>query len=374
LAGLFDRSEEHALLYDALRRFVREHSDLEKRNRRLHATPPARTALWPQLAELGALGAAITEARGGFGGTGRDIGVVQDSLAPGLLVEPVLAAAMAARLIGHAALDQAAELEENIISGQRICVIAHAEGFDPFDPPNATAEPGAEGFTLHGTKPCVRHADIATDLLITARSPAGETMVFVVPATSPGLSITPTRLIDAAGAADIAMRNVQLHSGARLRLATQTQAALTDALECGLAGLCAETASLTQVANLATTEYLNTRMQFGTKLAQFQALQHRAADMAIAHEEATAMAEIALSALNEPPSDARSRTILAASLACDSAGRRVAHESIQMFGGMGVSDELIVSHYARRLAAIRSQIGTNDARAARLTALEMDLP
>jgi alkylation response protein AidB-like acyl-CoA dehydrogenase len=373
LAGLFDRSEEHALLHDVLRRFVREHGDLEKRQQRLRATKPAHMELWGQLAALGALGAAVREDRGGFGGTGRDIGVVQDALAPGLFVEPVLAAAMAAGLLAHAAPGMAAQLEDNIISGQRIYVIAHGEGFDPFAPPAATAEASADGFILRGTKPCVRHADVATDFLITARGAGQETMVFLVPATAPGLCITPTRLIDASGAADMAMDAVRLAAGARLPLGDDAQGAVVDALECGLAGLCAEAASLARAASLATFEYLNTRVQFGTKLAQFQALQHRAADMAIACEEAAAMADSALSALSEPLSAARSRAILAASLACDRAGRRVAHDSIQMFGGMGVSDELVVSHYARRLAAIRAQIGTMDARAARLTALEMDV-
>ncbi len=362
------------MLYDVLRRFVREHGHLEKRHQRLHATPPARTALWQELASLGALGAAIREERGGFGGTGRDIGVVQDALAPGLFVEPVLAAAMAARLLAHAAPDRAAALEENIISGRRIYVIAHAEGFDPFAPPATAAEASAEGFALCGSKPCVRHADVATDFLVTARSPGQESMVFLVPASAPGLRVTPTRLIDASGAADVVLDGVKVERGAHLRIGGDSQGAVVDALEWGLAGLCAEAASLMQAACLATYEYMNTRAQFGTRLAQFQALQHRAADMAIACEEAAAMAETAMAAVSEPASAARSRTILAASLACDRAGRRIAHESIQMFGGMGVSDELIVSHFARRLAAIRTQIGTGDSRAVRLTTLEMDAP
>lgn len=368
MESLFGRTEEHSLLHDVLRRFAREHSDLERRNLRLHGQPPDRMALWPALAELGALGAGVAEAHGGFGGAMREVAVVQDALAPGLLVEPVLASTIAARLLSHLATpgDRLAPL----VSGEQVVILAHAENFDPFVPPGATAVLVGGVYQLSGKKPCVRHADVATAFLVSACLPDGEVAVFMVKANTLGLSLTPTRLIDAAGAGDIMLSEVAVPAAARLDFACDAMSAIIDALEWGLGGLCAEAAALTQTANCATYDYLNMREQFGTKLATFQALQHRAADMAIAQEEAAAMADMVIDALQQPASAERSRAVLAASVACDAAGRRAAHESVQMFGGMGVSDELAVSHYARRLAAIRAQIGTTDARAARLTALE----
>ena len=373
MAGLFGRSDEHGILHDTLRRFVRDHAELEKRQRRQRAHPPDRMALWQGLAELGALSAAVGEELGGFGGTSRDIAVVQDALAPALAVEPVLAAAISARLISHLDAEPAAKLSAALMSGERIPVLAHAEGFDPFAPPLATATPTSGLYRLRGQKPCVRHADVATELLISAVLPDGTIAVFIAPAHAPGASLTPLRLIDGAGAADLVVDDLMLDEAARLPFGDRAFASLIDALEWGLAGLCAETAALIATANTETRAYLNQREQFGTRLAQFQALAHRVADMAIAQEEATAMAETALIALQEPASAARSRIVLAASLACDAAGMRVGHEAIQMFGGMGVSDELAISHYGRRFAAIRAQIGTTDTRAARLTELEADL-
>ncbi len=360
------------MLHDVLRRFTRENSDLERRNLRLHGPAPARMALWPALAELGAFGAGVAEAQGGFGGSMRDVAVVQDALAEGLLVEPVLATAMAARLMSQLATPNGELMA--LLGGETMFVLAHAEGFDPFAPPRATAVRDGSVYRLSGAKPCVRHADVATVFLLSACLPGGEVAVFLVAADAPGLSATPARLIDAAGAADLLLADVVVPLAARMAFATDGMGAIIDALEWGLGGLCAEAAALTQIANRATYDYLNLREQFGTRLAEFQALRHRAADMAIAQEEATAMAEVAIEALQQPPSADRSCAVLAASLACDAAGRRVAHESVQMFGGMGVSDELAVSHYARRLAAIRAQIGTTDARAARLTALAAALP
>ena len=374
MAGLFARSEEHAILHDTLRRFMRDHSDLEKRHRRLHAQPPDRLGLWQDFAELGALGAAVREELGGFGGTIRDVAVVQDALAPSLAVEPVLAVAMSARLISHLEPEAAAALSECLVSGERLVVLAHGEGFDPFSKPSATATLTDGLYRLRAQKPCVRHADVATDLLITAILPDGMVAAFITPVDAPGLSLTPMRLIDGAGAADVYADDLVLEPTARLSFSDDRASEfIIDALEWGLAGLCAETASLIETANVETRSYLNTREQFGIRLSQFQALQHRVADMAIAQEEAAAMAEMAVIALQAVPSAQRSRSVLAASIACDVAGRRVGHEAIQMFGGMGVSDELAISHYGRRFAAIRAQIGTTDARAARLTDLEADL-
>jgi alkylation response protein AidB-like acyl-CoA dehydrogenase len=371
MGGLFGRTEEHAMLHDMLRRFVRENSDLEHRNLRLHGPAPARMALWPGLVALGAFAAGVAEAHGGVGGSIRDVAVVQDALAEGLIVEPVLATAMAARLLSNLAAPDA--LLAALLGGEKLFVLAHAEGFDPFAPPLATAVPAGGGYRLNGWKPCVRHADVATTFLLSACLPDGEVAVFLVEADTPGLSATKARLIDAAGAADLLLSDAAVPLAARLELAADPMGIITDALEWGLGALCAEAAALTQIANQATYDYLNLREQFGVRLAQFQALQHRVADMAIAQEEATAMAEAAIDALQRQPSADRSCAVLAASLACDAASRRVAHESVQMFGGMGVSDELAVSHYARRFAAIRAQIGTTDARAARLTALEAAL-
>ncbi|KXU33810.1 hypothetical protein A0J57_03990 [Sphingobium sp. 22B] len=360
------------MMQETLVRFVTAESGLEDRARRLHGPAPDRLALWAHLLELGTVAALLPEAHGGFGGTPADMAVVQAALAEGLLVEPVLACAVvAARLLQAAEGEQAAALLAGIASGDAIAILAHAEGFDAFAAPILAAEPdGAGGYVLSGVKPAVRHADVASHLLLSARL-GDETALFVLPSAAEGLELASTRAIDAAGAADVILHSVRLGPEARLAFVGDALDAINDALLWGLAGLAVETAAIAAAANRETFAYLNVREQFDTKLANFQALQHKAADMAIAGEEAAAMAAHAIAVLGSGQDMAeRSRCVLAASLACDAAGRTVGHGAVQLFGGMGVSDETIVSHHARRLAAIRAQIGTCEARAARLSTLE----
>jgi alkylation response protein AidB-like acyl-CoA dehydrogenase len=232
----------------------------------------------------------------------------------------------------------------------------------------------ATGYLLDGVKPAVRGADAARDLLVSARLEDNSTAVFLIDPEQRGVRREPLRLIDAGGAADLSFENLALSAGALLSFADGADAAIAIALEWTLAALCAETAALVGAANAATFAYLNVRQQFGQALAKFHALQHRAADMFIAQTEAEALASDALRALAEAPSDARSRRILLASLGCDAAGRLVGHEAIQLHGGMGVSDELIISHYGRRLAAIRNQVASADARQAQILALRGRTP
>lgn len=364
----FGQTDEHAMLADMLRRFLAAENDFEARSQRLGASAPNRLGLWPSLSELGVLAALVPEDVGGFGGTPADMAVVQLALADALLVEPVLTSGVICGRLLQAAGPEAATVREASLTGEAIVSLAFGEGFDPFAPPRTTATALADGYRIEGLKPAVRHADVATHLLIGAQL-NGAPALFLLARDTPGLLASNIRLIDGAGAADIRLDGFTAPLASRLDV-PDIAAAVTDALEWGLVGLSVETAALVAAANAATFDYLNTRKQFGVALSSFQALQHKAADMAIAAEEAAAMASLAVDSLGEPAEASRSAAILRASLACDVAGRTVAHAAVQLFGGMGVSDELLVSHYARRLAAIRTQIGSMDARAARLSDIE----
>jgi alkylation response protein AidB-like acyl-CoA dehydrogenase len=371
MSFILHRSEEQRLLSETLGRLGREVNEFEARRRRLRQDPPDRMALWPRLADLGAFGLAFEEARGGFGGTPTDIAVLVDALAPCLPVEPIVAALVTAgRLLAQAGGERAASLIAATIEGNRMPVLAHTEGFDPFAPPRlVTARRAGDGYVLDGTKPAARSADVATDILISASLPDGGVGIFVVAADAAGLAHSPTRLIDGAGACDLTLKTVAATADDLLSL-DDPLAAVAVAHEWSMMALAVETASLARAANQATFGYLNVREQFGQKLARFQALQHKAADMAVAQAEAEAVASRAIWLLSETPSGERQRRLLHASLAADAAGRLVGHNAIQLHGGMGVSDELIISHYGRRMAAIRVQVATADARQARLLQLQ----
>jgi len=356
-------TEEQAMLHEMLSRFVMDRCAIETRATNLHANPPRRMALWAELCELGVPSALLPPDAGGFGGAPEDLAAVQYALAPGLLVEPLLVSVALCGRILHAA----GRSVEAVAEGEAVYALAHQEGFDPFNSPMLKAKLDGDCFVLDGLKPAVRHADVAGRLIVSAAGPDG-TLLLDVPTDLPGLTLTASRQVDAAGSADLRFDAVRVPLDARL--ACDADAVIEDALLHGLAAVAVEAASLARATNHDTFEYLGIREQFGAKLADFQALQHKAADMAIAAEEMAAQARQAVVALGRPASPERTRSILTASLACDAGGRTVGHSAVQLFGGMGVSDETPVSHYARRFAAIRAQFGTTDARAAHLAQLE----
>jgi alkylation response protein AidB-like acyl-CoA dehydrogenase len=222
---------------------------------------------------------------------------------------------------------------------------------------------------LTGTLRCVRHADVAAGFLVAAAA-GGVVSIHHIPRDTPGLSVHTFRLIDGAGAGELDLSSVVSPPDSWLAFDVDAAEVLQDALEWGLLGLAAEAAGIVGALNRATFAYLGNRKQFGVPLATFQALQHRAADMFIAAEEITAAVNYAIEALGTPPGAARSAAICAAKVIADGGGRRVGHEAVQLHGGMGVSDELNVSHYARRLTAIRADLGGADVHRLRFASLQ----
>lgn len=355
----FARTDEQRLIGETLHRYLKAENNFEHRRARLNAAQPDRLALWAGLADMGVLGAAFDEAHGGFAGDARMLAVVMAQLGSALAVEPYLATAvMAGRVLAQlqdGAVAQSAI--DALIAGNSLTVLAHDAGGNLFAAPRLQAHAVAGGYVLDGAVRVVRHADIAQTFLVTAML-ADELVVFQLPRAA--LHIASYRLMDAAAAGDLLFNNLSVDAAARLHFTQAARSVIDDALEWGVFGLAAETAGLIEATNTATFEYLNSRKQFGVTLAKFQALQHRAADMKIAAEELFAMLELAIAALAQGPSAQRSVLLSATKAVADAAGRRVGHEAIQMHGGMGVSDELDISHFGRRLATIRAELGSAD--------------
>jgi alkylation response protein AidB-like acyl-CoA dehydrogenase len=366
----FALTEEQRQLADSVQRLLAEANDFESRRKRLAGPAPDRLALWPQFADMGVIAAAFDERHGGFAGDARTIAVVLASLGESLVVEPYLAnAVIVGRVLQHSNTGAARALIEDSIAGRAVVVLAHDAGTDPFAVPGVCAEGSGEDIVLTGMLRCVRHADVASGFLVPAARD-GVTVIYHLPRATAGLSISTYRLMDGAGAADLHLNSVHLPANALMTFDVAARDVLHDALEWGLVGLSAEAAGIIGALNRATFAYLNSRKQFGASLASFQALQHRAADMFIAAEEVAAAVNYAVASLLEPPGAARSAAICAAKVTADGAGRRVGHEAVQMHGGMGVSDELNVSHYARRLATIRAELGSADTHRQRLASLQ----
>jgi alkylation response protein AidB-like acyl-CoA dehydrogenase len=343
------------MIAETVRRLLEAENDFEARRHRLSGPTPDRLALWPKFAELGITATLFGEAHGGFGGTPRDAAVVLYEIGRSLAVEPYLASLTAGRILLAAGTPPAEAEIEASLAGARITVLADTESLDPGATPTVRAIARDGAFYLNGSKPAIRHADIANSLIVTARmTETGEIGCFLVDSADSSLDRAAHRLIDAASGAQLRFE----HTPATLLLrGPAAQAALNDALAWQIAGLAAEGAGIADALVAATAEYLRTRKQFGVTLATFQALQHRLADMFVAAQELRAMTETVLDQLETGAGTLTAGLVSALKVVLDRAGRSISHEAVQMHGGMGVSDELNISHYMRRLAAIRADAG-----------------
>ncbi len=185
--------------------------------------------------------------------------------------------------------------------------------------------------------------------------------MFVVDARAPGLTQSPYRTIDGMPAADIALRNVRVDADALLGVDGEALALIEEVTDFAIALLCAEAVGAIKYANDATLEYLKTRKQFGVPIGTFQALQHRMVDMVISGEQARSMASLACAKVDsERDPVERKRVVSAAKIRIADACRHVAQESVQLHGGMGMTDEMKVSHTFRRLTMIAQQFGDAD--------------
>ena len=359
----FATSGDQRSLAEAFGRFLRDANEFTGRRERLSGSAPDRCALWPSFAEQGVIAAAFGESHGGFAGDVRTIAVLMNEIGVALAVEPYLATAVVAgrimqhwadRAAGQAAIDA-------IIAGKYICVLAHNGFGDPFAWPGVEAASGSGSRLISGFIPAVRHAELAQTFLVPARLADGSMEIYRIEPGHPGLTIEPFRAIDAAGAANLRFQDVRIPDSQVVPVDTSCREVIDEALELAIVGLAAEATGIVYALNAATFTHLMTRKQFGTVIGSFQALQHRAADMWISAEELLAIVDVGIETVASPRSAARDAIISAVKVVADKTGRRVANEAVQLHGGMGVSDELIVSHYFRRLAAIRSELGSTDA-------------
>ena len=350
----FDYSEEQELLADSLRRYLQRDYDFEKRKQIVGSKQGWSEQVWAQLAALGLTGLPLSPDYGGFGGGAVDLMGVMEAFGDALVVEPFVPTMLAARLVAKSALPGKGELLSAVAEGKARLAFAHAEkgARHRLDQVKVKASQAGGAWTLQGRKPAVAGAAAAARLVVSARGPDGIGL-FLVDATQ--LKIKPYRLLDETVAADIALRGTPAEP---LGLG---QEAIEDAVDFGTALICAEAVGAMKSASDATLEYLKTRKQFGVPIGAFQALQHRMVDMFIACEQARSMACLACSTVDScrDPRE-RARAVSAAKIKIADGARHVSQEAVQLHGGMGMTDELDVSHYFKRLLAFELRCGTTD--------------
>ena len=337
----FDSSEEQQLLADSVRRFLQDRYGFEQR-KAIVAGEGWSPQVWKQFAEMGILGLPLPADVGGFGGGAVDLMAVMEAFGEALVVEPVVPTLMAARLLGkhHRLLSSVAE-------GRTRLAFAHAEKGARYRPLVNTRYSSG---TLNGEKCAVAGAPIADKLVVSARD--GERIgLFLI--DKAGLRGHST--LDGMLAADVVLTNTPAEP------LEGDLSSIEEAIDFAAALGCAEAAGAMKFACDTTLEYLKTRKQFGVPIGTFQALQHRMVDMYISWEQARSMACLACSKIDNNTSAAeRARAVSAAKIKIADAARHVSQEAVQLHGGMGMSEELKVSHAFRRLTVLAAEWGDAD--------------
>ena len=358
-------SDEQRLLRESAERFVAASYDADHRRKTAKDPLGFSPEVWKQFAELGWLALPIPEQFGGLGGGPVEIGILMEAFGRGLVSEPyiatvVLGAALIERCGGTA--QKQANLPK-IADGTLKLAFAHSERAARFDLAKiaTSATKTAQGWHLAGSKIAVLDGHAADEIIVSAhlhdhRGPSGRIGLFMVPATAAGLAISDYQRLGGGRACNIELSDVQLPDDALLGGGANALPAIEWAVDRAMAALGAEAVGIMQTLLDTTLDYTKIRKQFGRPLSANQVIRHRLADMAIQVDEARSMALRAALKADSAPVE-RARAASAAKAKIGKCARFVGEQSIQLHGGMGVTEELEVGAYFKRLVAFDTLFG-----------------
>ncbi len=363
----FQPSDEERLLAETVDRLVADRYGFDAR-RRYAAEPDGWSrAMWESYAELGLLGLPFAEADGGFGGGAAEMMFVLEAFGRVLALEPYLATVV----LAGAALRYAASAEQRrrflpaIAQGSLLAAFAHTErdARHVISRVDTTASRAADGgWEITGAKHLVLHGDCAGLLVVSARcggarDSADGIGLFLVDGAAVGLSRRSYKLRDGTRAADLRFDAVRVADGDVLGLPGAAAGTIAHVLEAGIAAVAAEAVGAMAAVHALTLDYLRTREQFGRPIGQNQALQHRAAEMLIALEQARSMAMLAAMMVDDPDPVERGRALSMVKVQIGTSSRQIGEAAIQLHGGIGMTEEYAVGHYLRRLMVIEQLFG-----------------
>ncbi len=373
----FDFTEEQVMLRDSVERYMREDYDFESRRAIVDSELGMSKESWQTFADLGWLSIPFAEEHGGFGGDVVDTMLVMQEFGKGLLAEPYLATVL---LFGGVLQKSGNQSMQNtfiplIIDGSCLGALAYLERQSRFELSDVktTAVAQSDGFTLNGEKVVVFNGANANQLIVSARTSGEQSdesgiSLFLVAADAPGVERSDYRLMDGQRVANIVLKDVNVSAGSVLGELNGGHELLTAvAMEANLA-LAAEAVGIMGQLNAKTLEYTKTREQFGVAIGSFQALQHRMVDTFMDYEQTKSLLYRAVCALTNGEEDAAT-AIHALKVMVDRAGARVYSEAIQLHGGMGLTDELDIGHYAKRVMMIIATFGNGDYHQAKFNAI-----
>jgi alkylation response protein AidB-like acyl-CoA dehydrogenase len=371
----FNYSNEQIALQETLRRFISREYGFERRRELTRSDLGFSAEAWAQYAELGLLSLSFPEEFGGLGGNAVDIMLVMEQIGLGLLLEPFLSSVvMCGGLIRDAGSDSLkANLLPRIGRGELKLALACYEAAGRYDLSRlaCTGVRNGGGWRLSGRKTVVLDAPSADYFLVSARGGDGDAgsagSLFLIERGTAGLSLHSYPTQSGHRAADLRLDDVVVGADALIGAPGSGPAIVERAVDKGIAALCAEAVGIIAALNETTLNYLKTRKQFGVPIGKFQALQHRMADMFIAAQQSRSMAINAAVYADSEDAAVRRRAISGAKAYIGRAARLVGQEAVQMHGAMGVVDDVIVSHYFKRLTMIDMSFGDVDHHLARFS-------
>ena len=364
----FSLNEVQAMLADSVDKFINNEYDFDTRQKYAGSETGFSAEVWATMAELGWTAIPFDEEDGGLGGGPADVMVFMQHLARGLVVEPYLANVLLAGgiLQRTASAAQKEQWLQPMMAGELHATLASLEPQARFELANVvtTASREGDGWVLNGRKGVVLNGGTAALIIVPART-SGATgdesgiTLFAVPASSDGVSRNAYATVDGLRAAEIELDNVRLGNDAVLGQVDDGFAALEATIDEATLAICAEAVGIMHILKDRTVAYSKDRVQFGVPIGSFQALQHRMVDMLMACEQAQSLLIWAVMTWAEGGEDAR-RAVSSIKYLVGTAGRKLGEEAVQIHGGMGVTWDLDVAHYFKRLTAICTLFGDAD--------------
>jgi hypothetical protein len=364
----FSISEEQSMLADSVSKFIENDYDFERRQKIAESDDGYSLELWNTYAELGWTAVPFAEDDGGLAGGPVELMLMMVEFGRGLLLEPFLANVVLAGGVLRRAADpgQKSQWLGPLIEGNLQAALAIAEPQGRFDIANikTTAKANGTSFVLNGDKICVLNGGDAEIIIVPARS-SGEQAdesgitLFAIPADSAGIERRAYRTVDAQQAADITLTDVKAEASAVLGEIGEGFNTLQDVVDEATLAVCAEAVGIMRAMHDKTVEYSKNRVQFGVPIGSFQALQHRMVEMLMACEQSQSLLMWAVM-LNTADNENKKQAISAMKYQIGTAGINVAREAVQIHGGMGMTWELDIAHYFKRMTAIDLLFGNAD--------------
>lgn len=364
----FSYSEEQQMLRDSVGKFIQQDYDFDSRRKIIESPRGFSADNWKLFAELGWLTVPFSEEDGGLGGSATDLIVVMEEFGKGMLVEPFFASAvLAGGLVAECGSDaQKDELLDSLMQGQLQLAFAFTEPQSRYELNNVstTAERQADEYIVSGEKAVVLNGEAADKLVVAVRTGGDQRdkdgiSLLLVDANAEGVKRRGYATVDGQRAAEIAFDQVRVPAACRLGEAGMALPAIEKIVDRATIAICAEAVGAMDVTLNKTVEYTKTRKQFGVPIGKFQALQHRMAEMFIECEQARSILYMAAMQL-DANNGVAPKAVSAAKSRIGAAARRVGQEAVQIHGGIGVTDELDVGHFFKRLTAFQFQFGSSD--------------